>query len=38
VLRELTMQQGFMMAQIVVEIPARDSATEGVVQSGGWGI
>ena len=29
VLRELTMQQGFMLAQIVEEIPARDSAVEG---------
>jgi hypothetical protein len=29
VLRELTMQQqGFMLAQIVEEIPARDSAVE----------
>ncbi len=28
VLRGLTMQQGFMLAQIVVEIPARDSAEE----------
>ena len=26
VLRELTKQQGFMLAQIVVEIPARDRA------------
>ncbi len=32
-LRELT-QQGFMLAQIVVEIPARDSAAEGVVGGG----
>jgi hypothetical protein len=29
VLRELTLQQGFMLAQIVEEIPARDNAAEG---------
>ncbi len=32
--RELTIQQGFMLAQIVVEIPARDSAAEGVTSLG----
>jgi hypothetical protein len=32
VLLELTTQQGFMLAQIVVEIPARDSAAEGVAR------
>jgi hypothetical protein len=35
VLRELTMQQGFMLAQIVVEIPARDSTAEGAA-GGEW--
>ena len=34
VLRELTMQQGFVLAQILVEIPTRDSAVEGVTGGG----
>jgi Na+/serine symporter len=34
VLRELTKQQGFMLAQIVAEIPACDRAAEGVAGGG----
>ncbi len=34
VLREVTTEQGFMLAHIVVEIPARDSAAEGVAGEG----